>query len=329
MSDAADYRALTTLQALPNLSTVSMFDPTPLGRESSPIDLFIASTDEINQLYLQYIGGGIPAPLGSLVLLGYTSAVESYVRAVIRRTVLGDAISGSRAALQTLPYGAAYHHAKDRLPEALLESYSFSSPKNITDALKEVLGIDVKGSEMQAVMDDFARICELRHCCVHRGGRLGSRNAIRLGLDAHGQLLERPFRPSIDDLQGIADTLRTFVKTLNNFLFATVLERTVRHGGATVPDVPWTWKWSWSEDRPYFTRYYQIFSSQADVPQSPTVRRAYASFAANVKPGGPYWLNARTARRLANAAAQAAVPTEAVTGTMPVELAQSDPSSAA
>lgn len=323
MSDTADYRALTTLQALPNLSTVSMFDSTPLGREISPIDLFIASTDEINQLYLQYIGGEIPAPLGSLVLLGYTSAVESYVRAAIRRTVLGDAISGSRVALQTLPYGAAYHHAKDRLPEALLESYSFSSPKNIADALKEVLGIEVKGSEMQVVMEDFARICELRHCCVHRGGRLGSRNAIRLGLDAHGQLLERPFRPSIDDLQGIADTLRTFVKTLNNFLFATVLERTVRHGGATVPEVPWTWKWNWAEDRPHFTRYYQIFASQADVPQSPTVRRAYTSFAANVKPGGPFWLNAREARRAASAAARIGSATETSTAATSNDAAQS------
>lgn len=301
MSDA-DYRAVTTLQALPNISTETMFDATPLGRESSPIDLFLASTDQINQLYLQYIGRDLPPPLGSLVLLGYTSAVESYIRAIIRRTVLGDAISASRAEMQTLPYGAAYHHAKDRLPEALLEGYSFSSPGNIADALKEVLGIELKGSEMQAVMEEFSRICELRHCCVHRGGRLGSRNAIRLGLNVHGQLLERPFRPSIDDLQDVADTLRTFVKTLNNFLFATVLERTVRHGGATVPDVPWTWKWTWTDDKPYFTGYYRIFSSQVDVPPSPTIRRAYASFASNVRPGGPYWLSARAARRAAAAA---------------------------
>jgi hypothetical protein len=280
-----------------------MFDPAPLGRETSPIDLFLANTDEINQLYLQYIGQDLPAPLGSLVLLGYSSAVEWYVRAVIRRTVLSDAISESRAALQMLTYGAAYHHAKDRLPEALLEGYSFSSAGNIADALKDVLGVELKGSEMQAVMEEFSRICELRHCCVHRGGRLGSRNAIRLGLSLHGQLLERPFRPSIDDLQDVADTLRTFVKTLNNFLFATVLERTVRHGGATVPVVPWTWKWTWAEDKPQFTVYYRIFASQVDVPPSPSVRRAYASFAPNVRPGGPFWLRARAARKAAAAAA--------------------------
>ena len=150
---------------------------------------------------------------------------------------------------------------------------------------------------MQAANEEFARICELRHCCVHRGGRLGSRNAIRLGLDLHGQLLERPFRPSVDDLQGIADTLRTFVKTLNNFLFATVLERTVRHGGATVPDVPWTWKWTWAEDRPHFADYYRVFASQTDVPPSPSAQKSYASFALNVKPGGPYWMNSRAERR--------------------------------
>ncbi|WP_426181845.1 hypothetical protein [Rhizorhabdus sp. FW153] len=202
--------------------------------------------------------------------------------------------------MQTLPYGAAYHHAKDRLPEALLEGYSFSSAKNIADALDEVLGIQLKGSEVQAVMGDFSRICELRHCCVHRGGRLGSRNAIKLGLDAHGQLLERPFRPSVDDLQDIADTLRTFVKTFNNFLFATVLERTVRHGGATVPEVPWTWRWDWAQDKRHFAPYYRIFASQADVPPSPSLRRAYTSFAMNVRPGGDFWLSARAMRKAAN-----------------------------
>lgn len=299
MSAKADYRAVTTLQSLPDIATQSMFETARLGREPSPIDMFITNTDEINQLYLRYIQGELPVPLGSLVLLGYTSAVESYVRAAIRRTVLVDNISSRRAAPLTLSFGAAYHHERDRLPEALLEGYSFSGPKNIADALKEVLDIEVKGSEMDAAIEQFARICELRHCCVHRGGRLGSRNAIRLGLDAHGMLLERPFRPSVDDLQGIADTLRTFVKTLNNFMFSTVLERTVRHGGATVPEVPWTWKWTWNEDKPQFMKYFRVFSSQFDSPPSPPAKIAYISFAENMQPGGTYWMRARNARKAA------------------------------
>jgi hypothetical protein len=302
MKATADYRAVTTLQSLPNIATQSMFETARLGKEPSPIDMFIANTDEINQLYLRYIQGELPVPLGSLVLLGYMSAVESYIRAAIRRTVLIDNISSRRAAPLTLSFGAAYHHERDHLPDALLEGYSFSGAKKIADALKQVLDIEVKGSEMDAAIEQFSRICELRHCCVHRGGRLGSRNAINLGLDAHGTLLERPFRPSVDDLQGIADTLRTFVKTLNNFLFASVLERTVRHGGATVPELPWTWKWIWNEDKSQFMKYFRVFSSQFDSPPSPSARLSYISFAENLQPGGTYWMSARNARRAAGRA---------------------------
>ena len=79
-----------------------------------------------------------------------------------------------------------------RVPEALLEGYSFSGPQKHRRGAQGVCDIEVKGSEMDEAIEQFARICELRHCCVHVGGRLGSRNAIRLGLDAHGTLLERP-----------------------------------------------------------------------------------------------------------------------------------------
>ena len=320
-----DYRAVTTLQTPVDVATQSMFETARVRGEPSPIDMFIAATDEINQLYLRYIQEELPVPLGSLVLLGYMSAVESYIRAAIRRTVLVDDISRKRAASLTLSFGAAYHHDRDRLPEALLEGYSFSGPGKIADALKEVLDIELKGSEMTAATDQFSRICELRHCCVHRGGRLGSRNAIRLGLDVHGSLLERPFRPSIDDLQGISDALITFVKSLNNFLFYKVLERTVYRGGETVPELPWSWNWTWAEDRRQFLKFYGVFSSQSDSPASASAREIYQSFANAMQPGGTYWTAARDDKRRRRGASDAAPEQPLVEGLPPTLGSPEDP----
>lgn len=290
----ADYRSITVTQAFPEFSTPSMFDASASQLGVSPIDAFIADTNELNRLYLGYAdptSSPLPRSLGSIVLLGYMSAVESFLRAVIRRIVLVDEFTARKAEPLTLQFGAALHHSKNLMPEALLEGYSFAGRVGVEDVFKAVLGIG-KGSfpsQVTLALDRYTRICEVRHCCVHRFGRLGSRNAIKLGLGDHSKLLERPFAPTVDDLQLIADFLRTFVKTLNNFLFATTLERTVARGGVRAPDTSFDWKWTWRRDRHRFTRYYEVFASKADSPASVHARDAYDSFVSASGPGGSRW----------------------------------------
>ncbi|WP_242137411.1 hypothetical protein [Sphingomonas sp. TREG-RG-20F-R18-01] len=297
MTVASDYRAVTTLQAFPHLSTQSMFDCGKRPKEASPIDTFLEDTEALNKLFMSFGSSTLPKPLGSLVLLGYTSAVESFLRAVIRRIVIADEIARKRSEPLSLSFGAAFHHERALMPEALLERFSFAGRRGIRDAFAEVLGIEIGGSEMEAAMNEFARICEIRHCCVHRSGRLGSQNAMKLGLQEHSTVLERPFYPSVDDLQDIADLLRTFVKTVNNFLFAAIIDRTVHRGGETVPELSWSWSWGWREDRKPFQRYYDVFASATDMPKSPSARSAYESFSVWSGPGGDRWLEKRRAKK--------------------------------
>lgn len=298
--NSIDYRSITALQAFPSIATEGMFDTSKAVKEPSPVDMFLSDTEAINKLYLRYVdarNGVMPDPLGSLVLLGYTSAVESYFRAVLRRSVLVDDISRQKAEPLTLSFGAALHHAQKLLPEALLEDFSFAGRRGIVDAFETVLGIKVSGGDVEVALSHFSRICEIRHCCVHRSGRLGSRNAMKLGLDVHSKLLERPFRPSVDELQTIADLLRTFVKTINNFLFGAIIDRTVYRGGDTVPAVSHVWKWNWSDDRQFFRRYYDVYASTSDLPASPSAKAAYESFLRISGPGGERWLEKRRERQ--------------------------------
>jgi len=281
---SVDYNLITTTQAFPNITTQNMFSSVAADTSLSPVDTFLEDTDEINKLYLSYAINStddLPKGLGAMVLLGYTSAVESYFRSVVRRLVNLDDVAKRKAEPMTLSLGAALHHKAGMMPEAILEGYSFTSEQNIDEALKNVL--DIKGTKPERValaLREYSRICEIRHCCVHRFGRLGSRNAIKLGLSDHSTILERPFAPTVTDLQEIADLLRTFVKTMNNFIFANIISRTVKRGGVMNDGYSWTWVWLWSRDRHKFKKYYDLFASTKDVTPSPIIREVYDSFLA-------------------------------------------------
>jgi hypothetical protein len=155
------------------------------------------------------------------------------------------------------------------LPEALLESISFTGKKRIVEAIRNFLG--VKGNfpaEVEKVLDDFSRVCQLRHCIVHRFGKLGSNNAIELGLMKHRECLEKPLRLNDRNLQEIFLVCHNTVKIVNNFLFQTVLTRTLKE-----EDCRWTW--DLRKDKAEFQKYFDVFSSKEN---SFTMKDVYEEF---------------------------------------------------
>jgi hypothetical protein len=273
------YGAITRLQALTPLDTVGLFAPTTAPIDPSPLDQFIANTELINVIYMP-VPEPLPGELGTLVLLGYMSAVESSCRALLRGLINIDEYTRRIAEPMTVSFGAAIHHKQTLLPEALFEELSFAGSRNVESMIKELIGI--KGQlphEVQSVLTEFRKICELRHCCVHRFGKLGAKSAIMLGLARHAQILEHPFAPTKDDLQEIADLLRTFVKTVNNFVFLSVLNRTVdSRDRSGHPMQTISWYWNYRKDRRRFLSYYNLFAAITDSPPSPSAISVYDSF---------------------------------------------------
>lgn len=191
--------------------------------------------------------------LTSLVILGFVSSVESYCRAIIRRLLLVDNLSRRSSYGRPLSYGAAVFHSQELLPEALLESVSFHNPKNIKDAFKEFLGIQIalqKDSEINEALADYNIVGHLRHCVVHRAGLLGSKNAIELGLDEHNTFLEKPIDVNFAAIQEIGSVCENLVKLLNDRLFSYVLKR-------TTTEINWTG--DLRKDKKYFVTYFDLF----------------------------------------------------------------------
>lgn len=253
--------------ATPILDTHSLFDSNYREPNISAIDEFSVRVRALNILAPRPVG--FDPSQGQLVLLGVIAAVESYLRTLFRRLIYSD--PGCKDAVQKrdVTYGAAIHLAPELLPEALLERISFISRENIEKAIKELLGLQgVLPSDVVTATESYVRICQLRHCAVHRFGKLGASNAISLGLSTHGALMEKPLRLDYTSLQSAIAICAGFVKSINNFLFNAVLSR--------VPEAEWSG--AYQIDRPKFIAYYALFADKQSSVKSPSPKKVYVLF---------------------------------------------------
>ncbi|TXN17300.1 hypothetical protein FV219_00305 [Methylobacterium sp. WL122] len=275
---SVSYRAITAVVPMDRVDTVAFFtDPTI--RRGSPIDLFVGNSLIINKVYTSYVhdrAAWLPE-IGSLVVLGYMSAVESYIRALITGLINFDEKTRERAGPKQVTFGVATRHPDPKLlPEALLENTSFSGAKAVKSAFADFLGLNNVPPDVTLALEEFDKICQLRHCCVHRFGKLGSKNAMDLGFKEHREIIERPFKPTLDNVMLITNTLTTFVRTINNFVFFSILDQTVHHG--LQKEIEREWSWIYAKDRPRFLRYYDFFACTAAEPKSEPLRQVYEDF---------------------------------------------------
>src|SRR5665213_1289627 len=240
---------LCVVPANPTFATHSLFDRRYREPKGSAIDEFLLRIEASNRL--------APRPddfdplQAQLILLGVVAAVESYVRTLFRRVIAVDRTSQGAVEHNDVSFGAAMHLSKELLPEAILERISFVSYSNISEAVKKLLAI--KGpfpAELDLATRDYVRVCQLRHCAVHRFGKLGASNAITLGLENHKELMEKPLVLSYPALQDSIAIATGFVKSLNNFVFNELISR--------IP--PTKWEGLYAKDREQFGVYYRLFA---------------------------------------------------------------------
>ncbi|CAN5846549.1 hypothetical protein BH11PSE13_BH11PSE13_37750 [soil metagenome] len=251
----------------PTLSTATLFDIAHVESSQSAIDQYLARLASIHLL--------APSPVAfdslqaQLILLGVVAAVESYFRTLLRRLITLDSECQNCTEDQAVTFGAAMHLSKPMMPEALLERVTFVSESSLIDAIRQFVG--VKGNlppDLLATFKDYAAVCQLRHCAVHRFGKLGVKNAIFLGLKAHKPSLEKPLLLTYPALQNAIAISTGVVKTTNNFLFNEMLSR--------LPTSTWTTKWG--KDKGEFMSYYSLFADTVSSTRAAPARDIYTLF---------------------------------------------------
>ncbi|MDM0002986.1 hypothetical protein QTI24_30680 [Variovorax sp. J22P240] len=216
--------------------------------------------------------------LSRLFLLGYVSAVEGYMRSLIRRLVHCDTFTQNCCEPLQLSYRAVLHHEPDALPDALLEETNFSTTKSIPQALSKFVGMPTLSAGTTALLAEFDMICQLRHCCTHRFGKLGVKNAAELGLSSHSKFLEKPILLKKSAMADIADLTFTLVKSINNDVFGYVMKRSATGKLASSDAHGVGWTWHKAKDKARFQSYYNIFCSRKDATPSPSADVVYELF---------------------------------------------------
>jgi hypothetical protein len=270
------FRLVNSVPVAVRLETAQLFDVDHADDGSSPIDRFAVNQDALNRVAPRP-DEPIASPLPGLVVLGAVSAVESYARELIRRLVVLDLDAQEACHDHEVSYGAAIASTTAMLPEALLEGVSFTSAERFHEAIKSFLGLKSDfgklTEEVTAALEDYERIAHLRHCIVHRFGRLGSKNAIALGLTEHKSLIEKPLALGYAELQQALLISRNTVLVLNSFLFERILRR--RAHSTVAP--PWTWVYA--KDRPVFRKYFELFYSKRYSPvPAVSLKEAYEAY---------------------------------------------------
>lgn len=278
VASITDYSAIIALSPITSpLRTELLFNRATAIRDSSPIDEFIENINNLN-LFWANLDKDLPVTIASAIFMGYFSAVEGYIRALIRNLVSVDVYSLKSVEQKNITFGAALHHNKNLLPESLMDEFSFISSVNIITTFKELISIDLVLDDL--TRNEFDKICQMRHCAVHRFGKLGAKNAICLGLQEHQKLFEKPLELKNNDLAAISSILRSFVGAVNNSIYKAILDRTfpvIPTGKKESKKVgPSLWRNNYKDDRKLFYKYYSTFSSK--IEGSPPAKEMYTVF---------------------------------------------------
>lgn len=277
---SGDYAAIINVTAITSpIDTASLFNVGMPAEKRSAIEQFLANSNVLNKLFMDSTNQS--QELASIVFLGYMSAIESYIRALIRSVIHVDKLSLKAAESRVITFGAALHHTKELMPEALMDEFSFICMDNIKETFRSLLALDLSMDERTA--REFDNICQLRHCCVHRFGRLGAKNAMKLGLDNHSSLFERKLNLNSDQLLDIASRLRTIAKSINNSVYRAVMDRTYpvpknnKEGKEQKKqELRPLWTGLYEDDKVLFGKYYTVFASRSE--KSPKVKEMYDRF---------------------------------------------------
>jgi hypothetical protein len=77
--------------------------------------------------------------------------------------------------------GAVLWHGQTAFSRAAFEHFSLADIDKIRTCSRDFLGFDIKKTtNTYAALDEFDKVCELRHGVVHAGGFLPGKNAIKL-----------------------------------------------------------------------------------------------------------------------------------------------------
>lgn len=160
---------------------------------------------------------------GSLALVALVSTTENYFRNLLLSLIQMCPITRKNAAANPINLGSAMWHKVSEIERGAFEHYSFSESKKIIEASRKYIGIDLNKTDLLPIINEFNKICELRHAIVHSSRYLAGKNAINLDIAKSNKELKIGI--AYAQIQEAGSICTTLVVAYNQQIFKTMGKR--------------------------------------------------------------------------------------------------------
>ncbi|NMY76839.1 hypothetical protein [Pseudomonas sp. WS 5071] len=188
----------------------------------SPIDMFYADRNRllsaISPNYAQLNPTVLP-----LVLVGLISLTENYFREIFAGIIVQCPKAKEKSASKALNLATAWF-GYGELEKGAFENTSFSDAETVKKNIQSLIGLQITdSSQILTPLEEFDKLCELRHAIVHSAGLLAGKNAIKLQLPRSQNSVK--VTVGFSELQEAAEICTSLVCAVNLELYIHISKR--------------------------------------------------------------------------------------------------------
>ena len=239
---------------------------------SNPISRYFEATDHLKRKLI--ISGDDDAATLGLLVIGVISALEYYVRSIFARVYIICPVSQRHSELLGAPLGGPSFHAGTGHPYLLsaFDHESLADSKKIKAHCEKYLGLRISSDKsVEAVLSDFDKLCELRHCLVHANGYVGLKASHEL------KLAGRAPKKIIFKKESVFDVLKVthnVVRAVNRALANNSVDRWVDSGFLTGV---------WSVDKDRFSELFALFCLRGEDSHAGIAYNSYRTYQRSIR----------------------------------------------
>lgn len=226
-----------------------------VASEKSSIDQFYSEMQNILILFPQNTWEQ-NTWVGALASIAIVSSVENYFRQIFSQILKVCVDSQKKAASNSINLGSVIWHPSNEIERGAFEHLSLAAAENINSTAIKFIGIDLKSNGLGTILEEFDKICELRHGIVHSGKVVAGRNGIKLKLQSTNNITKIDI--GFDQFQEIMAICNALVVDSNKLLFSSLAKR-------------WATSWrntpSWDSSKASlkFKAIWKVFFSSRDL----------------------------------------------------------------
>jgi hypothetical protein len=220
-----EFKQVTSRQlALTKLNDITNFLEEKTDSKDSAIDAYYTTVGNLINLSGKndFLTNN---EMGPLILLGLCSATENYFRRIVAEVLMFCPISKKTASEQQIRLGSVLFYKDHRqLNAGIYEHLSFTNVETIKNISYKYLNLQIsKDNALFSALEEFDKICELRHCVAHSSNYIYGKNAIKLDIKSSDGIFK--LKLGLPEIHNCAAICNMLVATYNSELFKHMVER--------------------------------------------------------------------------------------------------------